>query len=150
MKSSVFKLGFLLKCSGKHILRKLVKIILSRCKLYRVYSMVYVCKSNTLPLFQLTQLLYNNLVYRIAGAVRSVATPVARGSRSGRLGRPASSVSHSGGDVCAVCMDETPNCVLVPCRHTCLCCTCAVTIRTSDNPSCPICRYNIDGINETH
>ena len=103
-----------------------------------MYIQCYMCVTPTrCLLFQLTQLLYDHPVYRIAGAgrsaappatmrsdappetIRSVAPPAARGPRAGRVAPSASSVSHSGGDECAVCMDETPNCVLVPCGHTC-------------------------------
>ena len=82
-------------------------------------------------------------------SLRSVAPTTTSVPRAERVGSSASSVSHSGGDVCAVCMDETPNCVLVPCGHTSLCYTCAITILISGSPYCPICRHNIEGVNET-
>lgn len=40
---------------------------------------------------------------------------------------------------CVVCLDAARDCVLLPCRHWCLCHSCAVRLR-SQSPTCPVCR----------
>lgn len=42
-------------------------------------------------------------------------------------------------DLCKVCLDQAQTCVLLPCRHQCVCPTCATQLTT-----CPICRSTID------
>jgi hypothetical protein len=46
---------------------------------------------------------------------------------------------------CKVCLEETVNCVVLPCRHTCMCYTCANLCQNAKG-ECPICRSNIDEI----
>ena len=42
---------------------------------------------------------------------------------------------------CKVCLNNTSNCLFLPCRHICCCIVCAEALR-----SCPICRRNIEKI----
>ncbi|KAK2163146.1 hypothetical protein NP493_1480g00007 [Ridgeia piscesae] len=78
------------------------------------------------------------------------ATPAASGPRRAHVVGPLRSTSSQSADhECAVCMDRSADCVLVPCAHTCLCYTCAVKIHRSDNASCPMCRHVISGVNKT-
>lgn len=38
---------------------------------------------------------------------------------------------------CVVCLDRLPMCVVMPCMHKCICCTCARALPKHD---CPVCR----------
>eukprot|EP00937_MAST-01D_sp_MAST-1D-sp2_P000911 g911.t1 len=45
----------------------------------------------------------------------------------------------AGGPECVICMTEQRNTAVLPCRHMCLCSTCAADLRVRSN-KCPICR----------
>jgi hypothetical protein len=44
---------------------------------------------------------------------------------------------------CKVCLDNSVNCVLLPCRHSCLCVDCAELVK---NSGCPVCREPINQV----
>ena len=46
---------------------------------------------------------------------------------------------------CKICLEERIDCVILPCRHSCLCVSCAQLCKNSRG-ECPICRENIDEI----
>lgn len=48
-------------------------------------------------------------------------------------------------DSCVICLLEARETVILPCRHLCLCHTCAEVIRLR-SPNCPICRQHIDSM----
>ncbi|CXH95857.1 RING zinc finger protein, putative [Plasmodium berghei] len=49
------------------------------------------------------------------------------------------------GKECVICLTEEGNTAILPCRHMCLCNTCANIIRMQ-NTKCPICRQGIKGL----
>lgn len=51
-----------------------------------------------------------------------------------------------GNPECVVCTDKSPNYIIVPCFHLCLCQDCAPPIEKTGN--CPICRGEIKSINK--
>lgn len=40
---------------------------------------------------------------------------------------------------CAVCLSAVPNCIVFPCMHKCICCTCARELDKKEKLMCPIC-----------
>ena len=51
--------------------------------------------------------------------------------------------------VCVICSVNCINTVLIPCMHSCLCCTCAKEF-TAHSKDCPICRISILEINRIY
>eukprot|EP01103_Thecamoeba_quadrilineata_P011032 TRINITY_DN2548_c0_g1_i1.p1 TRINITY_DN2548_c0_g1~~TRINITY_DN2548_c0_g1_i1.p1 ORF type:complete len:348 (-),score=55.15 TRINITY_DN2548_c0_g1_i1:116-1159(-) len=49
------------------------------------------------------------------------------------------------GKECVICISETRNTVVLPCRHLCLCSSCADVFRFQTN-KCPICRSNVKSL----
>ena len=49
------------------------------------------------------------------------------------------STETDGGRDCVICMTEPRNTTVLPCRHMCLCNSCAEVLRHQSN-KCPICR----------
>jgi len=47
---------------------------------------------------------------------------------------------------CSVCMSEDKNSVIIPCGHVSCCFNCAMTIKESTNPICPICDCKIESV----
>lgn len=47
--------------------------------------------------------------------------------------------SDENGSECVICMSETRDTLILPCRHLCLCNSCADSLRYQAN-NCPICR----------
>ncbi|CAF1469450.1 unnamed protein product [Adineta steineri] len=41
---------------------------------------------------------------------------------------------------CSICLDQTIQCILIPCKHMCACAECAQMINKKQNSLCPICR----------
>ena len=50
---------------------------------------------------------------------------------------------------CVICMTNTPDQVLRPCRHLALCSTCAPRVRR-DRLSCPVCRARVTSIEQIY
>mmetsp|Transcript_24426 Transcript_24426/g.68465 ORF Transcript_24426/g.68465 Transcript_24426/m.68465 type:complete len:354 (+) Transcript_24426:502-1563(+) len=50
-----------------------------------------------------------------------------------------------GGAECVICMSETKDTTVLPCRHMCMCAGCARVLRVQSN-RCPICRQFIDSL----
>jgi hypothetical protein len=50
-----------------------------------------------------------------------------------------------GGSECVICMSETKDTTVLPCRHMCMCSGCARVLRIQSN-RCPICRQLIDSL----
>lgn len=48
-------------------------------------------------------------------------------------------------NLCVICISDASCAAVLPCRHMCLCTSCADTFRTQSN-KCPICRAIIDSI----
>lgn len=48
--------------------------------------------------------------------------------------------------LCVVCAVNTKSCVLLPCRHCCLCVECSGKLRSGREPQCPLCRHIIDDV----
>ena len=46
---------------------------------------------------------------------------------------------------CVICLSEVKNCVVLPCRHFCLCLDCAESLRKQSS-KCPICRADSSSI----
>jgi len=63
--------------------------------------------------------------------------------------RAGSSTDGAGGDddgpECVICMTETRDTTVLPCRHMCMCSDCAKYLRLQSN-KCPICRTNIQSL----
>jgi len=45
---------------------------------------------------------------------------------------------------CVVCLTEPVSTVVLPCRHYCLCLTCANLVRGQNTSKCPICRIPVE------
>ena len=52
---------------------------------------------------------------------------------------------ESNAQECAICLCEPRDTLIMPCRHKCLCSSCAEMLRTRSN-QCPICREVITGL----
>jgi len=52
------------------------------------------------------------------------------------------SADNDGGKECVICMTEPRDTVVLPCRHMCLCNSCAEVLRHQSN-KCPICRSTV-------
>ncbi|XP_057771817.1 probable E3 ubiquitin-protein ligase LUL4 isoform X2 [Salvia miltiorrhiza] len=64
------------------------------------------------------------------------------------LGKSGPGFSDSGsGKECVVCMTEPKDIALLPCRHMCMCSSCAKALRLQSN-KCPICREIIEALLE--
>lgn len=46
-------------------------------------------------------------------------------------------------NLCTICLCETKNTMILPCRHLCLCYYCAGELGKQRNTLCPICRINV-------
>lgn len=44
---------------------------------------------------------------------------------------------------CVICYTDAPDCIIMPCKHMCLCLECCKTMR-SKAEKCPICRGPIE------
>lgn len=67
--------------------------------------------------------------------------------------------TNENGPTCIVCMENIPNCVVMPCRHFCLCVKCTRTILFGIDGSsltkvgecnCPKCRQSVKSIERLH
>ncbi|XP_067935821.1 protein neuralized-like [Watersipora subatra] len=47
---------------------------------------------------------------------------------------------------CTVCFDKPCNCVIYTCGHMCMCYECALSVKASTDPLCPICRQDIKDV----
>ena len=47
---------------------------------------------------------------------------------------------------CCVCWEQPKNCALYKCGHVCMCYSCAVGIKKSKDPLCPVCRREISDV----
>ncbi|KAL8515359.1 hypothetical protein ACS0TY_014169 [Phlomoides rotata] len=64
------------------------------------------------------------------------------------LGKSSPGLNDNGsGKDCVVCMTEPKDITLLPCRHMCMCSSCANALRLQTN-KCPICRENIEALLE--
>lgn len=52
-------------------------------------------------------------------------------------------INNSEGTDCIVCLSQTRDTVIFPCRHYCLCNECCMQIRANTN-ICPLCRKEIE------
>ncbi|CAM9694786.1 unnamed protein product, partial [Choristocarpus tenellus] len=52
--------------------------------------------------------------------------------------------AHPDETLCCVCQDRPRSVVLLPCRHLCLCSTCADEAGAEPLRDCPLCRAVID------
>lgn len=66
-----------------------------------------------------------------------------RSKSSNAAGAPAD--SSTDGPECVICMTETRDTTVLPCRHMCMCSDCAKYLRLQSN-KCPICRTNIQSL----
>lgn len=55
----------------------------------------------------------------------------------------AAEMLQTGETTCAVCWDQEPDAVIVPCGHLCLCHVCAELVTESGDGLCPVCRMSI-------
>jgi len=46
---------------------------------------------------------------------------------------------------CLICMEQTRDTVVLPCRHLCMCATCAATFRLRTS-NCPVCRQKVSAL----
>ncbi|VWU52246.1 RING zinc finger protein, putative [Hepatocystis sp. ex Piliocolobus tephrosceles] len=53
--------------------------------------------------------------------------------------------NYATGSECVICLTEERDTVILPCRHMCLCNTCANVVRIH-NTKCPICRQDVKGL----
>ena len=58
------------------------------------------------------------------------------------------SVEDERKQLCVVCFDQTRNCIILPCKHFCMCIECAKQVQREFN-KCPICRTPIKEIVDT-
>ncbi|KAG8370158.1 hypothetical protein BUALT_Bualt14G0088200 [Buddleja alternifolia] len=64
------------------------------------------------------------------------------------LGKSGSSLNDNGsGKECVICMTEPKDIAVLPCRHMCMCGSCAKALRLQSN-KCPICREIIEALLE--
>lgn len=70
----------------------------------------------------------------------SSADDAARSSTDG-----AAASGNEEGPECVICMTETRDTTVLPCRHMCMCSDCAKQLRLQSN-KCPICRTNIQSL----
>ena len=47
---------------------------------------------------------------------------------------------------CCVCWERPPDCALYTCGHVCMCYSCALNIKHSKDPLCPVCRHDIKDV----
>ena len=47
---------------------------------------------------------------------------------------------------CTFCFDKPCNCVIYTCGHMCMCYECAMNVKASSDPLCPICRQHIKDV----
>jgi len=45
---------------------------------------------------------------------------------------------------CIICFSDQRDTIILPCRHMCLCVTCAKSLQAQSNSKCPICRKDIE------
>lgn len=49
-------------------------------------------------------------------------------------------------NLCSVCMEKQKSCILIPCKHLCVCSECASLLEKSDEKKCPLCRTKFETI----
>ncbi|KAH7431919.1 hypothetical protein KP509_08G073200 [Ceratopteris richardii] len=49
-------------------------------------------------------------------------------------------------NACVVCLSDPPQIVIMPCRHLCICCTCANTLISMKAVRCPLCRQSMGSL----
>lgn len=49
-------------------------------------------------------------------------------------------LSKNEGSECIICMTDQKDTVVMPCKHLCMCYTCANTLRERAGANCPVCR----------
>lgn len=70
----------------------------------------------------------------------------------GAAAQPVSSVqeideaSENMANECTVCFEQPCDCVVYTCGHMCMCYSCAVSVKASADPLCPICRQDIKDV----
>lgn len=48
---------------------------------------------------------------------------------------------------CIICLDRVSDCILIPCRHMCLCQKCMEDIKKKNQrQGCPLCKRKVDNI----
>jgi E3 ubiquitin-protein ligase MGRN1 len=57
------------------------------------------------------------------------------------------SASDESSKECVICMSEPRDTTVMPCRHLCMCSTCARMLRHQTN-RCPICRTTVESLLE--
>ena len=50
------------------------------------------------------------------------------------------------GELCIVCLAKRRKAIFVHCGHRVCCCRCAIIIKTSTSPRCPICREDVEAV----
>lgn len=78
---------------------------------------------------------------RAVGLVPGTWGPSGRGVSPGQVAED--EVSDNSAE-CVVCLSDVRDTLILPCRHLCLCNTCADTLRYQAN-NCPICRLRKGG-----
>jgi predicted nucleic acid-binding Zn-ribbon protein len=56
------------------------------------------------------------------------------------LAEPDPVANNIAGPLCSICLDEPPGCLVMPCRHLCMCKGCYEELHRSDITACPMCR----------
>nr|XP_032807954.1 uncharacterized protein LOC116941235 [Petromyzon marinus] len=65
---------------------------------------------------------------------------------STKLASFASEPTDGGLCECIVCMSRPANAVIYTCGHLCMCCSCALGVKASQSPKCPMCRAHIKDV----
>lgn len=48
---------------------------------------------------------------------------------------------------CSICLDNRSKCVMVPCKHLCMCIKCTrLNFKDNSNPRCPLCKVSVNDI----
>jgi len=74
-----------------------------------------------------------------------------RETRAGAAGAAGASLAagaagdEDNGTECVICMSEPKDTTVLPCRHMCMCASCARSLRVQSN-KCPVCRSTIDSL----
>lgn len=61
--------------------------------------------------------------------------------------------SKEDGLECRVCLDSTPICVILPCMHQCICCSCARLLavdKERGQVECPVCKTHVKKIKRVY
>ena len=48
---------------------------------------------------------------------------------------------------CSICLENRSKCVMVPCKHLCMCVKCTrLNFKDNSNPHCPLCKVSVNDI----